>query len=152
MPGSLPGAAALGYSRPMYRSAISRRRLLALLNAGVATGAAAACSATNTSKAASAAVRTQYRTGVPHTSATGIPLMRYAPGRSFFPIGLYHGLHGQFGDRRYDFSLLRESGFNLVFPWRGQPLATVVEAARANRLQIVWHEPTDIDQIGRAHV
>ncbi len=52
------------------------------------------------------AVQTMYRGGVPHTDRQGRFLLRYDPARSFFPIGIYHALSGEFRGRRYGMAAL----------------------------------------------
>jgi hypothetical protein len=91
------------------------------------------------------AVQSIYRDGVPHTDRTGELRFAYEPGRSFFPIGMYHALDGEFTGVRYSFADLAALGINTVVPWRDQPLDQVIAAARRSRLQVIWDEPTAAD-------
>jgi hypothetical protein len=90
-------------------------------------------------------IQTIYQDGAPHTDRQGRRRMEYDPARSFFPIGIYHGLTGEFGGRRYDFSVLRDAGFNTVHAWEGQGLDSVAPAAARNGLQVIHHNPSDAE-------
>jgi len=89
------------------------------------------------------AVQTVYRNGVPHTDRNGKLRLDYDRQLSLFPIGIYHGLNGEFSGTRYGFRTLKEAGFNTVLPWRDQPMDTVMAAAADAGLQVIWHDPTD---------
>lgn len=87
------------------------------------------------------APQTIYRSGVPHTGPTGTPRLHYEPGRSFFPIGIYHALNGSWHGREYDFATLANAGFNTVHVWERQPSTEIVEAAQAAKLHVIFHDP-----------
>ncbi len=89
------------------------------------------------------AVQAVYQDGVPHTDRQGHRLTTYDPERSFFPIGIYHGVAGQFRGRTYDMNLMGAAGFNTVHTWEGQPLESALAAATASGLQLVYHNPKD---------
>lgn len=91
------------------------------------------------------AVQTVYQDGVPHTDRQGRDLTAYDPQRSFFPIGIYHAVDGEFRGRRFDLSVARDAGFNAVHTWEGQPLETAATAASRNGLQLVYHYPTETE-------
>ena len=108
-------------------------------------GGGSSCLQARTFRDLPAAVQTLYQDGVPHTERTGEVRYDYDSARSFFPIGIYHALQGEFAGRAYDFGLLREAGFNTVLPWRDQSLERAAAAAAAHGLQIIWHSPTDAE-------
>jgi hypothetical protein len=87
------------------------------------------------------AVQSMYRDGVPHTDRRGRLLSRYDPARSFFPIGIYHGLSGEFRGRHYGMAALRDAGFNTVHAWEGQDFGAMLAAAGRNGLQLIHHNP-----------
>jgi hypothetical protein len=91
------------------------------------------------------AVQYIYRDGVPHTDRHGARLTAFDPAKSFFPIGIYHALDGEFRGRRFDMAALRRAGFNTVHGWEGQSLREIAEPAVRNGLQFVYHHPTDSD-------
>lgn len=91
------------------------------------------------------AVQSVYRDGVPHTDRQGRPLNDFDPDRSFFPIGIYHGVAGEFRGRRYDLGVAREAGFNAVHMWEGQSMEVALAAAAEHGLQLVYHYPKDDD-------
>jgi len=96
------------------------------------------------------AVQTVYRDGVPHTDRRGRLLRHYDPARSFFPIGIYHALSGEFRGRRYGMAALRDAGFNTVHAWEGQAFSDMLAAAKRNGLQLIHHYPSDDDlRLGR---
>lgn len=114
----------------------------ALLAASLA--GAAAVNADDGFRETPQAVQTMYRDGAPHTTRQGAVRLSYGAAESFFPIGIYNGLL-DVGDGPGNFSLYASAGFNSVFPWRDQDYAAVVEAARANGLQVVVRDPTDAE-------
>ena len=63
------------------------------------------------------AVQTIYQGGVPHTDRQGRRMYGFDPDRSFFPIGIYHGVAGEFRGRRYDLAEARDAGFNTAHMW-----------------------------------
>ena len=91
------------------------------------------------------AVQTVYQDGVPHTDRHGVRLGRFDPERSFFPIGLYHALHGEVKGRRYDFKDYAAAGFNTCHLWEGQELVDVADAAKAAGIQLIIHHPHDAE-------
>ncbi|MEP4379727.1 MAG: hypothetical protein ABJ215_00815 [Alphaproteobacteria bacterium] len=84
-----------------------------------------------------------YREGVPHTDAQGRPRNGYDPEVSFFPVGIYHGLTGTFGEIEYGFAPLVAAGFNTVVAWGGLKNTDVLDAARDAGLQVVMSLPSD---------
>src|SRR5215207_2319311 len=70
-----------------------------------------------------AAVQAIYQSHVPHTDRTGRPLKTFDADRSFFPLALYHALHGEVRGRRYDLADYRKAGFNAVHFWERQSFA-----------------------------
>ncbi len=91
------------------------------------------------------AVQTVYREGVPHTDRMGRLRFGYDGARSFFPIGLYHGLTGRRFGRDYGFATVAAAGFNTIHAWEGQKLDAVIGDARANGLQVIHHNPSDAE-------
>lgn len=89
------------------------------------------------------AVQTIYQAGAPHTDRSGAPLSQHVRGRSFFPIGIYHGLHGRHFGREYSFQQIAEAGFNTVHFWEGQRVGAVIDGARRHGLMLIPHHPTD---------
>lgn len=64
------------------------------------------------------AVQTVHRDGVPHTDRKGKRLLHYDPERSFLPIGTWgNSRPGQVQGQNYDWALLKQAGFNTVWPW-----------------------------------
>jgi hypothetical protein len=92
-----------------------------------------------------AAVQTVYQSAVPHTDRTGGRLDAYDADKSFFPIALYHALHGEHRGRRYDLADFRKAGFNTVHLWERQTLAELAPVARAADMQLIVHWPSDAD-------
>ncbi|MCT7983624.1 hypothetical protein NG796_09970 [Laspinema sp. A4] len=80
-----------------------------------------------------------YQNGVPHTDRMGRLLMKYDPESSFLPICLYHTLTGEHHGRLYSLAPIKQAGFNCVHTWEGQNLASVIEDAKQNNLQIIYH-------------
>lgn len=99
---------------------------------------------------APAAVQTPYRDGVPHTDRSGGLRMTFAAGKSFLPIGIYHGLTGDHFGRSYDLSVLAAAGFNAVHLWEGQTLASALPGVRAAGLQLVYANPSDEEAAAHA--
>ncbi|MBL24316.1 MAG: hypothetical protein CMM48_10520 [Rhodospirillaceae bacterium] len=89
------------------------------------------------------AVQTIYQEGVPHTDRMGRLMFRYQNGKSFFPIALYHSLTGRHKGHDYSFQQIASAGFNTIHPWEGQRLEAIIADARANRLQVIFHHPTN---------
>ncbi|MCC6240957.1 MAG: hypothetical protein IT448_11725 [Phycisphaerales bacterium] len=99
------------------------------------------------------AVQTIYRAGVPHTDRQGNMLMKYDAGKSFFPIGVW-GMAaeepeqpGTPGRARIDWQVLRDAGFNTVWPWPVGGRKPAIESARRTGLQMILMEPIEQDQI-----
>ena len=92
-----------------------------------------------------AAIQVVYQAGVPHTDRTGGRLDAYDADKSFFPIALYHALHGEHRGRRYDLADFRKAGFNAVVPWERQELKTLAPLAAAAGVQLILHWPSDAD-------
>lgn len=91
------------------------------------------------------AVRLVHQDQVPHIDNTGAPRTTFNADLSFFPIGLYHALTGPHFGRTYDLSTVAQAGFNTIHAWEGQPIASVVDAARRATLKVLLHNPTDDD-------
>jgi len=86
------------------------------------------------------AVQIIYRDGVPHTDKNGRTLMKYDPERSFMQIGSWGAPLGTVWGTEYDWGVLKEAGFNTVWPWP-KPAETLLEAGKKHDLQIVlMHE------------
>jgi len=87
------------------------------------------------------AVQRIYLNGVPHTDRHGRPLVRYTPGQSFFPIGMWGTpLNGEsYGQRCCDWSLLSKNGYNTVWPWphTGGTFETALKGAKEHGLQVI---------------
>lgn len=86
-----------------------------------------------------------YRSGVPHTDREGRSMMAFEAGRSFLPIGIYHGLQGDHFGRRYELADLLAAGFNTAHLWQVQDFPAAVAAARRSGLQVILPRPTDAD-------
>lgn len=93
----------------------------------------------------SMAVQTIFQDNVPHTDRQGKARVVFNKERSFFSIGIYHGLTGEHHGRTFDFSTLRAGGFNTVMAWEGQRLADVAKAAKKNGLQVIHRYPSDAE-------
>lgn len=63
--------------------------------------------------------------------------------RSFFPLILYHALHGEVQGRRYDFADYAAAGFNAAHLWEQQDPLALADAAAAAKIQLVVHHPSD---------
>lgn len=84
------------------------------------------------------AIQTVYRQGVPHTNRQGEVRLTYDQNASFFPIGIWGAqLPGKQWDSEADWSLLKEAGFNTVWPWFS-PLEQALDAATAYDMQLVY--------------
>ena len=92
-----------------------------------------------------AAVQTVYAKGVPHTDRNGRPLDAYDANRSFFPIAIYHALHGEHRGRTYGFGELRKAGFNSCHLWAGHDEAepAAIRAAADAGVQVIIQSPDD---------
>lgn len=90
-----------------------------------------------------AAVQAIYAAGVPHTDRQGRQMLVADPSRSFFPIGLYHGLEGELAGRRYELAMLAAAGFNTAHLWSVQDLAAALAAARRAGLAAIVQDPGD---------
>lgn len=83
-------------------------------------------------------IQTMYRQGVPHTNRQGEVRLTYDPDASFFPIGIWGAqLPGKQWDSEADWSVLKEAGFNTVWPWFS-PLEQALGAAEAHDMQLVY--------------
>jgi hypothetical protein len=83
------------------------------------------------------AIQTVYHRGVPHTDRRGRPMMKYSPEQSFFQIGVWGNPFGDIYGVRYDLSVLKEAGFNTMWPWPMRSLGEQLEAGRQAALQVV---------------
>ena len=82
-------------------------------------------------------VQVVYRNGVPHTDPRGRVLLDYDPERSFFQIGTWGAPSpGDVYGVTYDWDVLRQAGFNTVWPWHGEA-EKVVQVGQENDMQIV---------------
>ena len=89
------------------------------------------------------AVQTIYRTGVPHTTRRGERLTQYDAERSFFPIGSWGAPHpGNVYGYEYDWSILKQAGFNTVWPWPFEADAAL-DAAQKAGLQVILMNAQD---------
>ena len=84
------------------------------------------------------AVQVVYRQGVPHTDKRGRPLMQYDPARSFFQIGIWGNPIGKIYGIDYDLRVLREAGFNTMWPWPMRSLEDQLRAGSEAGLQVVY--------------
>lgn len=85
-----------------------------------------------------APVQTIYTDHVPHTDRQGKPLADYDPAKSFFPIGIWGAQPpGRQWDSESDWQVLKDAGFNTVWPWFC-PLEQALNAAAPHDLQIVF--------------
>ena len=84
------------------------------------------------------AVQVIYRQGVPHTDRRGRRLMQYDAERSFFQIGVWGNPYGEIYGYTYDLQVLRDAGFNTMWPWPMRTLENQLEAGRDAELQIVY--------------
>ncbi|HQH51718.1 MAG TPA: hypothetical protein PKY01_04795 [Candidatus Hydrogenedentes bacterium] len=83
------------------------------------------------------AVQIVYRNGTPHTDRQGRLLTTFEPGKSFFQVGIWGApLPGRYYDSECDWAVLREAGFNTVWPWAADP-ATALQAGASFDMQIV---------------
>ena len=101
------------------------------------------------------AVQTPYLKGVPHTDAQGRPRFAFDPADSFLPIGLYHGLNGEFEGVAYSFKPVANAGFNTVVAWGGLETDVVLDGAEQFGLQVIISLPRDDEVItarDHAHV
>ncbi len=89
------------------------------------------------------AQQTQYLQGVPHTDRQGRMRFEYDPAVSFFPIGLYHALHGEAFGRSYDLALFKQAGFNTVHLWPVQDIPAALAEARRLGLQTIVQGPSE---------
>lgn len=97
------------------------------------------------------AIQTMYRKGVPHTDKNGRMLMRYEPGRSFFPIGIWGIPMGEVWGTSYELKTVVDAGFNTIWPWPRELSQTLPEAAR-HHLQLVHMgeiDPGILQQFGK---
>ena len=92
-----------------------------------------------------AAVQTVYQSAVPNTDRTGGRLDAYDADKSFFPIALYHALHGEHRGRRYDLAEYRKAGFNAVHLWERQSPQELAPLAAAAGVQLIVHWPSEAD-------
>jgi hypothetical protein len=84
-----------------------------------------------------------YRSGVPHTDREGRRLMGFDAGRSFLPIGIYHGLQGDHFGRHYDLADLAAAGFNTAHLWPVQDMPAALAAAQHSGLQVIVPDPAE---------
>ncbi len=92
-----------------------------------------------------AAVQTVYQQRVPHTDRHGRAMETFDPARSFFPLTLYHALHGEHRGRKYDLADYAKAGFNSAHFWEGQKLPELADAAAAAEVQLIVHWPSNED-------
>lgn len=95
--------------------------------------------------ASPAAVQTIYQSGVPHTDRTGRAMAQFDRDRSFFPIVLYHALHGEVRGQTYDLAEYAKAGFNAVHLWERLKLADLADVAAGAKLQLIIHWPDDTE-------
>ena len=95
------------------------------------------------------AVQVIYRHGVPHTDPQGRPMMQYDPERSFFQVGVWGNPYGTIYGYDYDLQVLRDAGFNTMWPWRMRPFEHMLEAGREHDLQVVYMGHLDPEEAAR---
>ncbi len=83
------------------------------------------------------AIQTIYRRGVPHTDRQGRPIINYSPDRSFFQIGIWGNPIGEIYGVNYNLAILKEAGFNTMWPWPVRSLADLLQAGKEAALQVV---------------
>ncbi len=83
------------------------------------------------------AVQRTYPRAVPHTDRHGARRARY-DARSFFPRCIYHAVQGSIQS-------IANAGFNCAHVWEGHGLGEVIDEARAARIQLIRHWPTDAE-------
>ena len=98
-----------------------------------------------------------YQDGVPHTDKTGNILMEYDKEKSFFTIAAWGvPLHGEQYGEMYDWQLLKDAGFNTVWPYPIYPIDKQLEAFEKFDMQgIILHPINDEDlpkTIGNSHI
>jgi hypothetical protein len=87
------------------------------------------------------AVQRVYVGGVPHTEARGRRRTTYDPQQSFFQIGIWGNPTGEVWGTRYDLQVLRDAGFNTMWPWPSASLDQALEQGKAAGLQVVAMNP-----------
>ena len=95
------------------------------------------------------AVQQVYRAGVPHTDPRGRRRTAYDPQHSFFQIGIWGNPIGEVWGTTYPLTVLRDAGFNTMWPWPGMPLDQVLGHAKASGLQVVVMNPLPEEMLGR---
>ncbi|WP_374630997.1 hypothetical protein [Ferrovibrio sp.] len=90
-----------------------------------------------------AAQQNQHLQGVPHTDRQGRVRFAYDAAASFFPIGIYHALHGEAFGRSHDLAQSSQAGFNTVHLWPMQDIPAALTAARRLGLQAIVQQPSE---------
>jgi hypothetical protein len=95
------------------------------------------------------AVQVVYRGGVPHTDSRGRPLMQYDPTRSFFPIATWGAASpGDVYGVKYDWDVLKQAGFNTVWPWPSDP-ERLLQVGEQTGMRIVLMNEISDDVLAR---
>lgn len=89
------------------------------------------------------AQQVMHRAGVPHTDRLGRLRHSYDPEQSFFPIGIYHAVHGDAFGQRHDLADFAAAGFNTVHLWPVQDIDAALDAAERLGLQVVVQHPDE---------
>lgn len=91
------------------------------------------------------AVQLVYQQAVPHTDKNGNVLLQYDPTRSFFQIGIWGNPFGESYGHTYDLQVLKDAGFNTMWPWPHRGLELELEQGAKSGLQVVHMRPLDVD-------
>jgi len=86
-------------------------------------------------------VQTIYREGVPHTDRRGLPLMKYDPERSFFPISIMNAPTPVAFGHNHDWQVVADAGFNTIWPWPLMAASDSLEVGKKAGLQILLMNP-----------
>ncbi|MBP7064715.1 hypothetical protein [Ferrovibrio sp.] len=89
------------------------------------------------------AQQVMFRDGVPHTDRLGRLRREYDPAASFFPIGIYHALHGEAYGQQHDLSSFKTAGYNTVHLWPVQDIDAALDAAEKLGLQVILQDPDE---------
>lgn len=79
----------------------------------------------------------QHRGGVPQVDASGHRLEQYDPGRSFFPLVLYHAVASDAFGARHDLAEVKAAGYNTVHLWPEQDIDAALASAERNGLRAI---------------
>lgn len=89
------------------------------------------------------AQQVMFRDGVPHTDRLGRLRRDYDPAASFFPIGIYHAVHGEAFGQQHDLGIFKSAGYNTVHLWPVQDIDAALDAAEKLGLQVILQDPAE---------